>query len=79
MRSINNKILSTEISGSIFVVQGGSSPWSIKEYQVFPNILRLLHCVPLYVCRLCINYQDLCASLLGISYAASHLHFTLCE
>ena len=25
----------------------------------------LLHCVPLYVCRLCINFQDLCASLLG--------------
>ena len=23
------------------------------------------HCVPLYVCRLCINFQDLCASLLG--------------
>ena len=30
------------------------------EYQVFPNILCLLHCVPLYVCRLCINFQDLC-------------------
>ena len=28
----------------------------------FPKIL--LHCVPLYVCRLCINFQDLCASLL---------------
>ena len=23
----------------------------------------LLHCVPLYVCRLCINFQDLCARL----------------
>ena len=25
----------------------------------------LLHCVPLYVCRLCINYQDLRTNLLG--------------
>ena len=41
------------------------------EYQVFPNILCLLHCVPLYVCRLCINFQDLCARLLGM--AALHI------
>ena len=34
------------------------------EYQVFPNILCLLHCVPLYVCRLC---MDLCARLLGMA------------
>ena len=34
------------------------------EYQVFPNILCLLHCVPLYVCRQCINYQDLRTNLL---------------
>ena len=27
----------------------------------------LLHCVPLYVCRLCINYQDLSANLLGVA------------
>ena len=27
----------------------------------------LLHCVPLYVCRLCINFQDLCARLLGMA------------
>ena len=26
----------------------------------------LLHCVPLYVCRLCINYQDLSTKLLGV-------------
>ena len=38
--------------------------WPI-EYQVFLKKLRLLHCVPLYVCRLCINFQDLCASLHG--------------
>ena len=37
------------------------------EYQVFLKKMCLLHCVPLYVCRLCINYQDLCASLLGIA------------
>ena len=37
------------------------------KYQVFPNSLCLLHSVPLYVCRLCINYQDLCASLLGMA------------
>ena len=37
------------------------------EYQVFPNILCLLHCVPLYICRLCINFQDLCARLLGMA------------
>ena len=36
------------------------------KYQVFPNILCLLHCVPLYVCRLCINFQDVCARLLGM-------------
>ena len=27
----------------------------------------LLHCVPLYVCRLCINYQDLSTNLLGVA------------
>ena len=37
------------------------------EDQVFPNILCLLHCVPLYVCRLCTNFQDLCARLLGMA------------
>ena len=35
------------------------------EYQFF-------HCVPLYVCRLCINFQDQCASLLGDT--ALHIH-----
>ena len=37
------------------------------EYQVLPNVLCLFHCVPLYVCRLCINFQDLCARLLGMA------------
>ena len=27
----------------------------------------LLHCVPLYVCRLCINYQDLSTNLLRMA------------
>ena len=40
---------------------------AIKEYQVFPNILSLLHCVLLYVCRLCINYQDPSTNLLGVA------------
>ena len=35
------------------------------EYQVIPNILCLL--VPLYVCRLCINHQDLSTNLLGVA------------
>ena len=37
------------------------------EYQVFLKTLSLLHCVPLYVCRLCINFQDLYARLLGMA------------
>ena len=37
------------------------------EYQIIPNILCLLHCVPLYVCRLCINYQDLSTNILGVA------------
>ena len=37
------------------------------EYQVFPIFFWLLHCVPLYVCRLCINFQELYARLLGMA------------
>ena len=37
---------------------------SIKFSQY---IFFLLHCVPLYVCRLCINFQELCARLLGMA------------
>ena len=43
------------------------------EYQVFLRSLNLLHCVPLYVCRLCINFQDLCARLLGMAALRSQL------
>ena len=35
------------------------------EYQVFLNILCLLRCIPLYACRLCNNFQNLCESVLG--------------
>ena len=34
--------------------------WHVKN-------LFLLHCVPLYVGRVCINFQDLCARLLGVA------------
>ena len=40
--------------------------WHVKNL-FFPNIFLLLHCVPLYVCRLCINYQDLRTNLLGMA------------
>ena len=33
----------------------------------FPKYFCMLLCVPLYVCRLCINFQDLCARLLGMA------------
>ena len=33
----------------------------------FLKSLSLFLCVPLYVCRLCINFQDLCARLLGMA------------
>ena len=41
------------------------------DWTIFFFIMKfsffLLHCVPLYVCRLCINYQDLSANLLGMA------------
>ena len=40
------------------------------EWTSFFGILKtlfLLHCVPLYVCRLCINYQVLSTNLLGMA------------
>ena len=39
------------------------------EITFFLTSLSLFHCVPLYVCRLCINFQDLCAKWLP-SYSA---------
>ena len=36
-------------------------------FRSFLKRLCLLHCVPLYVCRLCINYQDLSTNLLGVA------------
>ena len=38
-------------------------------FRSFPK--KFEFCVPLYVCRLCINFQDLCARLLGV--AALHI------
>ena len=35
--------------------------------EFFLKSLCLLHCVPLYVYRLCINYQDLSTNLLGVA------------
>ena len=43
------------------------------------NCFVLFHCVPLYVCRLCSNFQDLCANLLGdISLHIMLLTFNFC-
>ena len=41
---------------------GVSRSINFSQYFFF-----LLHCVPLYVCRLCINFQELCARLLGMA------------
>ena len=41
--------------------------WNVKNFF-------LLHCVPLYVCRLCINYQDLRTNLLQM--AALRIRFS---
>ena len=46
---------------------GGSSPWRQLFLEVCLKNCFLLHCVPLYVCRLCINYQDLSTNLLGVA------------
>ena len=37
------------------------------ETTFFLKSLSLFHFVPLYVCRLCINFQDLCARILGMA------------
>ena len=45
------------------LIKGGWSTfflWHVKN-------LFLLHCVPLYVCRLCIDYQDLRTNLLRMA------------
>ena len=49
------------------VAQGGSSPWRQLFLEFCLKNCFLLHCVPLYVCRLCINFQDLCARLLRMA------------
>ena len=47
--------------------EGGSSPWRLLFLEICLKNCFLLHCVPLYVCRLCINFQDLGARLLGMA------------
>ena len=37
------------------------------ETTFFLKSLSLFHCVHFYVCRMCINFQDLCARLLGMA------------
>ena len=49
------------------LLYGGSSPWRLLFLEVFLKSLSLFHCVPLYVCRLSINYQDLSTNLLGVA------------
>ena len=46
----------------ICVAHGVSRSINFSQY-----FFLLLHCVPLYVCRLCINFQELCARLLGMA------------
>ena len=46
-----------------FECQGGTGPFFLVSML---KTFFLLHCVPLYVCRLCINYQDLRTKLLGM-------------
>ena len=51
----------------LFFTKGGSSPWRLLFLEVFLKSLSLFHCAPLYVCRLCINYQDLSTNLFGVA------------
>ena len=53
----------TDIYNSTECFKGG---WSIFFCWHVKNFF-LLHCVPLYVCRLCIKYQDLRTNLLGMA------------
>ena len=46
----------------------GQWPMEYQGVSIFPKyIFFLLHCVPLYFCRLCINFQGLCTRLLGMA------------
>ena len=48
----------------MYLSEGGPGPFFFVGML---KTLFLLHCVPLYVCRQCINFQDLCARLLGMA------------
>ena len=82
--------ISTYVTGSgkrdifahtmIFQYKGAVAHGVSRSINFSQYFFLLLHCVPLYVCRLCINFQELCARILGMATLriASHLHFTLC-
>ena len=48
------------------VFKGGRNHGRDHFFFIMKFSFFLLHCVPLYVCRLCINYKDLSTKLLGV-------------
>ena len=66
-RGANLGYLKKKEGGKFINFKGAVAYRVPMEYQVIPNILCLLHCVPFYVCRLCINYQDLSTNILGVA------------
>ena len=65
---MSKQTCSCQRSDSAFETLLNSLPGKINDKgAVFLKSLSLLHCVPLYVCRLYINFQDLCARLLGMA------------
>ena len=52
---------------SAFYFKGAVAHGDYFFLEVFLKSFSLFHCVPLYVCRLCINFQVLCARLLGVA------------
>ena len=65
-QSITAPILA-KLLAQVKTVKGAVAPWRLLFLEVFLKSLSLFYCVPLYVCRLCINFQDLCARLLGVA------------
>ena len=60
-----------------FLSQNNHTTGRVVHFFFFFGMLKpffLLHCVPLYVCRLCINYQDLRTNLLGMAALRILLH-----
>ena len=67
MQVSEESIYSMQVSEKIiyFFPKGGSSSTETTFTESFPKKFEFV--VPLYVCRLCINFQDLCARLLGVA------------